>query len=112
MRIILTDQKCEACEGGIPPLTPAEVVELHTETPEWIVAPDSKSISREYVLADFNAVIRFINQIADLAEREGHHPDLHLTDYKHLTINLSTHAIGGLSKNDFILAAKIDAIGI
>ena len=110
MNIILTDQKCVACEGGVPPLTAVEVAELKPQVPEWTVAHDNLSISRHYTLKNFQAVIDLINQVAVLAEQEGHHPDLHLTNYKELTIELSTHAIGGLSQNDFILAAKIDSL--
>jgi len=69
-----------------------------------------KALRQEFVMRDFPAAIEFIHAIAQEAESEGHHPDLHLTGYRHLAVELSTHAIGGLSMNDFILAAKIDAL--
>jgi len=108
MNIILTEHKCEACEGGIPPLTPTEVTELLTQTPRWTVSDDNKVLHRQYVFANFREALAFINQVGELAEAEGHHPDIHFTNYKHVAIDLTTHAIGGLSKNDFIVAAKID----
>lgn len=70
----------------------------------------SRSIEKEWVMKDFVAAIQFIRSIAKIAEAEGHHPDLHLTGYRNLKIELSTHAIGGLSENDFILAAKIEKL--
>jgi len=108
MNIILTEHKCEACEGGIPPLTPAEVAELLTQTPHWTVSSDNKVLHRQYTFSNFREALAFINQVGELAETEGHHPDIHLTNYKHVTINLTTHATGGLSRNDFIVATKID----
>lgn len=69
-----------------------------------------KALRQELVMLDFPAAIEFVHDVAQTAESEGHHPDLHLTGYRNLTIELSTHAIGGLSLNDFILAAKIDAL--
>ena len=71
---------------------------------------DGKWIERTIRFKNFVEMMQGVNQIADLAESEGHHPDLHLTGYRNLKIDLTTHAIGGLSENDFILAAKIDAL--
>ena len=107
----LTEQKCEACEGGVIPLNMTEAKILLAQIPGWEVAPDAKRISREYVFKNFVGALAFVNQVGELAESEGHHPDLHLTNYKHLEIVLSTHAIDGLSNNDFILAAKINELG-
>lgn len=104
----LTDQKCEACEGGTISLTKYEADILVKQIPGWEVAADAKSISRHYVKKDFAEALEFINQVGQIAESEGHHPDLHLTSYKEVSITLTTHAIGGLSNNDFILASKID----
>ena len=80
------------------------------QIPGWTLAPDAKSISRHYGMKDFMAAVQLIGQIAEVAESEDHHPDLHLTSYRKLRIDLATHAIGGLSENDFILAAKIEAL--
>lgn len=105
----LTEQKCVACEGGMPPLSREEAEILLKQIPGWAVSADATSISRRYVCKDFQDALAFIQRVGAIAESEGHHPDMHLTDYKNVQIDLSTHAIGGLSSNDFIVAAKIDA---
>ena len=104
----LTAQKCEACEGGVIPLSHKEAAILAEQIPGWLVSDDAKNISRQYQFKNFVEAIAFVNRVGVLAESEGHHPDIHLTNYKHVTIELTTHAIGGLSNNDYILAAKID----
>lgn len=76
----------------------------------WVLAKDAKSISLDLRMKDFASAMRFINKIAAVAEAQGHHPDFHLTSYRNLRVELRTHAIGGLSENDFILAAKIDRL--
>lgn len=106
----LTEQKCEACEGGVIPLNMTEAEILLRQVPGWEVSADAKSISREYTFKNFVEALAFADKVGELAESEGHHPDLHLTNYKHLEIVLSTHAIKGLSNNDFILAAKINEL--
>lgn len=109
MEIHLTQQKCVACEGGMPPLTRDEAAILLRQVPQWQISDDGKWISRSYDFTDFKEALAFIDRVGALAESEGHHPDLHLTGFRHVRVELSTHAIGGLSQNDFILAAKIDA---
>lgn len=89
-------------------MTAGEAREQLPAVPEWTLAEDAASISRTLNTGDFVTAVGHINRIGDLAEAEQHHPDLHLTGYRHLKIVLTTHAIGGLSANDFILAAKID----
>jgi len=106
----LTQKKCVPCEGGMPSLTHEEIQPLLAQVTGWTVAPDEKSISKEYKFKNFKAALGFINQVADIAEAEGHHPDINLHDWNKVTLTHSTHAIGGLSANDFILAAKIDAL--
>lgn len=107
----LTRKKCVPCEGKTQALTKSEADQLLVQIPGWTLHPDGKSIERHYdQLVNFVQAVRFINQITDVAESENHHPDLHLTDYRQLRVVLSTHAIRGLSENDFIVAAKIDAI--
>ena len=106
----LTHQKCVPCEGGTKPLTRFEFQIYLDSVKDWQVINDEKAIQKELTLKNFKEVVKFINQIAEIAESEGHHPDLSLHDYKKLTITISTHAIGGLSINDFILAAKIDLL--
>ena len=107
--IHLTKQTCEACEGGVPPLTRTEAAELQTQTPEWQIDETGKVLYRAYTLANFCDALALVNLAGEIAEAEGHHPDLHLTDYKQVRIELTTHAIDGLSQNDFIVAAKLDA---
>jgi 4a-hydroxytetrahydrobiopterin dehydratase len=76
----------------------------------WSMDAEAKSISRKVNCNHFAEAIELLNKIAEIAESEGHHPDLHVTGYRHLRIDLTTHAIGGLSENDFIVAAKIDQL--
>lgn len=76
----------------------------------WKLSGDGKSIRRELLMQDFTAAVDLINKIGAAAEAEDHHPDIHLTGYRRLAIELSTHSIGGLSENDFILAAKIEKL--
>ena len=79
-------------------------------TPDWSLADDAKMISRKVGLKNFLEAMDLLNRIGEVAESEGHHPDLHLTGYRNVRIDLTTHAIGGLSENDFIVAAKIDQL--
>ncbi len=106
----LTAKKCTACEGDTPAFTPEQIAEHLPAVPEWKLADDSKLIRRKYKFKDFVTAMAFLQKVAVLAEEEQHHPDLHLTGYKNVAIELSTHAIGGLSANDFIVAAKIDRL--
>ncbi len=103
----LSQHKCEPCQVGTPPLSREEAVELLRETPEWRLKDDA--IEREFEFDDFRGSIAFINRVAEVAEEEGHHPDIFVY-YSKVRLQLSTHKIGGLSKNDFILAAKIDGL--
>ncbi len=105
----LTHKKCVACEGGIPPLGKEGAEMYLPQVPEWKPNADFSAIVREFGFADFREAMVFIGSVADLAESEGHHPDIHIF-YNRVKLELSTHAIGGLSENDFILAAKIDKI--
>lgn len=109
MKLHLTNEKCVACEGGIPPLTRAEAEALRTEIAGWELWADATTISRQYTFKDFKEALAFVNKVGAIAEGDGHHPDIHLTEWNKVRIDLSTHAIHGLSRNDFIIAAKIDA---
>lgn len=109
MNIHLTDKKCVACEGGIPPLTREETAKYGPEVPEWKIEDNALSISRVFSFNDFKSALAFADKIGALAEEEGHHPDL-TVGWGKVGVHLTTHAIGGLSENDFILAAKIDAL--
>jgi|TARA_B110000495_G_C22419047_1_gene265405 4a-hydroxytetrahydrobiopterin dehydratase len=106
----LRQKKCLPCEGGVPVIESGQARLYIKTTPDWGLDDDAKWISRDIVCKNFLEVMEKVNQIAEIAESEGHHPDLHITGYRKLRIDLSTHAIGGLSENDFILAAKIDQI--
>jgi len=106
----LTAKKCVPCEGGTAPLMAKEIQEYLPKVPGWSVAADMKSISREFKFQGFKQAIVFVNEVADLAEFEGHHPDIAIW-YDKVKLSLSTHAIKGLSENDFILAAKMNQIG-
>jgi len=106
----LRQKKCKPCEGGVAPLTGQEVTAYLKALQGWKAQEDSKSIYKSFLMKDFMAAIQLIGEIARTAEEDDHHPDLHLTGYRHLRVTLATHAIQGLSENDFILAAKIDAL--
>jgi len=105
----LTEKKCVPCEGGTPPLQKSQIQEyLGQLRGEWEVE-DHEKIKRKFELKNFREAIEFVNNIAEIAEQEDHHPDIFI-NYKRVTIELTTHAIGGLSENDFIVAAKIEEL--
>lgn len=106
----LTEQKCVACEGGVIPFSPREIEILLKQVSGWVLLSDQKTISKKYQLKNFKEALAFVNRVGDIAEIEGHHPDIHLVNFKEVEIHLSTHAINGISQNDFIVAAKIDEI--
>ena len=108
----LKQKKCQSCEGVGKALTKEEAQKYLSEAPGWQLGFDAKGIYKEYVTKNFLAAVNFINKVAQMAESENHHPDIHLTDYRKLRIDLSTHAVGGLSENDFILAAKINELPV
>jgi 4a-hydroxytetrahydrobiopterin dehydratase len=105
----LSQRKCKPCEGGAEPLPERAARTLLADVKGWELV-EGKAIRKMVKCKDFLDAVSLIQRIAPIAEGEDHHPDLHLTGYRKLTIELSTHAIGGLSENDFILAAKIDAL--
>ncbi len=106
----LTQKKCLPCEGGVPKYTPAEAGRQLTKLEGWRLTHDGERIRKDWVVKNFMAGIGFFQRVAEVAEADGHHPDLHLEGYRNVWIELYTHAIGGLSENDFILAAKIDQL--
>ena len=105
----LAQRTCRPCAKGTPPLPPARVQQLLGQLAGWELL-NGTAIRKQLQLADFMSAVRLVNRIAEIAEADDHHPDLHITGYRRLAIELSTHAIGGLSENDFIVAAKIDAL--
>lgn len=105
----LTQMRCKPCEGGTRPLSATEGEKLLRQTPGWILNDSGDEISRTYEFKNYYQTIAFVNAVAWVAHREDHHPDLEIS-YKRCHVRYSTHAIGGLSENDFICAAKINAL--
>lgn len=106
----LASKKCVPCEGGVPALSRADAQALMKQLrPEWQLAEDGKSIASEWKFRNFFHTMSFVNAVAHIANAEDHHPDVEL-GYGYCRIRYNTHAIGGLSENDFICAAKIDAL--
>ena len=108
----LANKTCTPCGGNTAPLAPEKVRELLPQVPAWKLSADGKRIARGWRVHDFLTALAFFRRIADVAEAEDHHPDLHLTNYRDVVIELWTHAAGGLTENDFILAAKIDTLPV
>ena len=108
----LRRKKCVPCEGGVPKMSPAEAEEQIQQLDGWKLTRGGDWIEKKWTVKNFMAGMRFFNEVARVAEEEGHHPDLHLEGFRNVRIEISTHAIGGLSENDFILAAKIDEIPV
>ena len=105
----LVNQKCEPCEGGVKPLNHEEIAPYLANVKDWKVEDKGKKIEKKLKFKDFKESLDFVNKVGEIAESEGHHPDIEL-GYGKVEIKLTTHAIGGLSVNDFILAAKIDQL--
>jgi 4a-hydroxytetrahydrobiopterin dehydratase len=108
----LTTRHCVPCEGGVPKYSAEDARAQLATLPGWTLADDGRRIRRDWQVKSFLAGIEFFRRVAEVAEAENHHPDLHLENYRHVWIELWTHAIGGLSENDFILAAKIDNLPV
>lgn len=103
---MLAQKRCIPCEGGVEPLSMADVQKLLKEVSGWTT--NGKRITKSYSFKNFAKALAFANKIGAIAEEENHHPSL-LVEWGRVNVELSTHSIGGLSKNDFILAGKIDA---
>ncbi len=108
----LARKHCLPCEGGIPALSTEEIQNLLTQTPDWALTADGKRLTRSWRVQDFMTGLDFFRRIGDIAEVEDHHPDLHLVGYRNVTIEIWTHAVGGLTENDFILAARISELPV
>ena len=106
----LTDKHCKPCDGGVEPLMAEQagalLGELHAD---WALDADGREISRSYKFCNYYQTMAFVNALAWIAHAEDHHPDLEV-GYKRCQVRYSTHAIGGLSENDFICAARVDAL--
>jgi 4a-hydroxytetrahydrobiopterin dehydratase len=108
----LHEKRCRPCESGIARFSHDEADAYLTMLQGWRLSHDGFRITKEWLVKDFQAGIDFFNRVAQVAEEENHHPELHLAGYRHVQIDLWTHAIGGLSENDFIMAAKIDRLPV
>ncbi len=106
----LRHSRCVPCEGGVPVIGADAAKDYLQATPDWSLDDSGKAIYRKITCKHFVDAMKLLNRIAEVAEAEQHHPDLHLTGYRKVRIELTTHAIGGLSENDFIVAAKIDEL--
>ncbi len=105
----LSEKTCAPCRGGIPPLAENDAAVFARDVPDWKLTQGSTRIERAFKFDDFVAALAFVNQVGELAEKEGHHPDLAF-GWGYANIELYTHKIKGLHENDFIMAAKIDCI--
>jgi 4a-hydroxytetrahydrobiopterin dehydratase len=106
----LAARKCKPCEGGTPPLTPAEAAGLLTQvSSDWVLIDNAHAIRRDFAFRDFYRTMSFINALAHIANIEDHHPDLEV-GYNYCRVKFTTHAVKGLSENDFVCAAKLDQI--
>ncbi len=107
----LSGKRCKPCEGGVAPLTRDEASTLLARLDTaWSLTPDGKALRRAWAFKNFFHTIGFVNAVAYIANTEDHHPDIEC-GYNYCRLEFTTHAIGGLSENDFICAAKIDAMG-
>ncbi len=106
----LSNKSCQPPKKGSLPLSGNKLNDHLTKVPGWHLTPDHLMIEREFQFADFVSALQFTNRVGELAETENHHPNLCLHDWNKVTITTTTHSIGGLSQNDFILAAKINEL--
>jgi 4a-hydroxytetrahydrobiopterin dehydratase len=105
----LAGKSCVPCRGGIPPLTESAAKEMAVRTPGWSLAEGGTRLTRRFEFRDFVEAMKFVNRVADVAEHEGHHPDIAI-HWNKVDLTLWTHKIGGLHENDFILAAKVNRL--
>ena len=106
----LTSKRCVPCEGGVDPLTRDRAEELMGELhDDWALNDDATEIHRDYKFKGFYRTMAFVNAVAWIANNEGHHPDMEV-GYNHGLVRFTTHAVDGLTDNDFICAAKVDAL--
>ncbi len=108
----LVAKKCTPCEGKAVACSVEEAQDQLSRLEGWRLTRYGTRIRKEWAVKDFAAGMQFLRKVADLAQTEDHHPDIHLEGYRNVSIELTTHAIAGLSENDFILAAKIDALPV
>lgn len=106
----LAEKKCVPCEGGVPTLDPGVAKELLKELADgWAISPSGKELVKDFTFKGYYKTIAFVNALAWIANSEGHHPDLEV-GYNHCLVRYTTHAVDGLTENDYICAAKIDGL--
>ena len=104
----LASKTCVPCRGGVPPLKGKDLTNLHKQVPQWQVV-NEHHLTRNFTFPDFRQALDFVNRVGELAEEQGHHPNILLT-WGRAEITLWTHKIDGLTESDFIMAAKIDQL--
>jgi 4a-hydroxytetrahydrobiopterin dehydratase len=109
MPVALAEKSCTPCRGGVPPLSEPEAAAYHIQAPEWKLLDQATRIERTYRFNNFREAFGFVERAAELAEAEGHHPDITF-GWGYATVSLRTKKIKGLHENDFIMAAKLDRI--
>ena len=105
----LAEKECVPCQGGMPPMTEIQAKVFHKQTPAWNLTENATRLQRDFNFDDFVSAQAFVNKVGELAETEGHHPDISF-GWGYAQITIYTHKINGLHENDFILAAKIDGL--
>ena len=105
----LAAKTCTPCRGGVPPLSRQEAERFHNEARDWALLDDAHRIERTFRFRNFREALDFVGRVGELAEAEGHHPDIHIS-WNRVRLELTTHAIKGLSENDFVVAAKVDVM--
>lgn len=109
METALAEKSCTPCRGGVPPLERAAAEEYRRQAPDWALVDDATRIERTYRFRNFRDAFGFVRQASELAEAEGHHPDISF-GWGYATVSLRTKKIRGLHENDFIMAAKLDRL--
>jgi 4a-hydroxytetrahydrobiopterin dehydratase len=109
MEKLLKEMKCVGCEGGIPALTTSQAKEFLKQLPEWVLSNDGKFISRVFKFIGYGKTMAFVNAVAWIANQEAHHPDMEVS-FDQCVVKYTTHAVDGLTENDFICAAKVSAL--
>lgn len=105
----LATRRCVACEGGMPKLTDAGILQLLTEVPGWMLVEEGAALTRTFAFENYWETMAFVNAVAWIAHQEDHHPDLSV-HWGRCVVRWSTHAVSGLTDNDFICAAKVSAL--
>ena len=104
----LAERQCVPCRGGVPPMKGDEITEMSSQLPDWQVV-NEHHLRRNYRFKDFRETLDFVNRVGELAEEQGHHPDI-CFGWGKADITIWTHKIDGLTESDFVLAAKIDKL--